>query len=687
MNLQSCRLSVLWDAPGLNFLCRACSFTSDPDPVTYDFAAACKRLQDAVNSPILQYVLSAEHLLLRTYEVKLPPIVASSYPGSTDPQAREILQKFQPVILNSCTPLYVRGDGNCLFRALSRGFFGTEKHHLHIILLSALEMASQRPFYDEQHKEFSNFLSEAEYLCESYCIEFKAASTPGSWSSITHFYAASTALKVAFRSYCPPIMNDYFMSSPLTRKICGRGVKRSAVPMAILMWSSSILPHDEGDFKPDHFVVLQKTEIRAKYVDLTANSNTTSVYERFTPVYRNDSEEALYDQSEDDDGVTAVPLAEALPDLDEVPTTSTSDFQDEDPAPPASRFPDDELISPAEAPSDEVDHEDDGQAAGGRSLTDGKFLGVLELIDTLTVSTKGLPSIPVGRKENTLFIIQNQRNIDRRAVGQGCSFSDDCGAWKPSPSPVTRMIKKGERWQSIILRGGQYGTEKRVNGKKIFVPADQQPSEEDILKVHRMYNILKADENYERRATWLEPAPTPIACVEYIGHYPGAAPHGNAKTTREPYTRTDPSVLDAIKKASNTIKPREIYEQLKRKPTEDEKQHVPGIVLFTTQQIRDIWRFCCSSPPGEGTVLGVDKTFNLGQLHVTPTVFKHLGIVRPTTNTHPIFIGPTLIHGSTFFNFIKQELEDAPKDPVIGSDKEMAIRIAAKSVFTTGSLI
>ncbi|GFR61099.1 hypothetical protein ElyMa_001837600, partial [Elysia marginata] len=364
-----------WDAPGLDILCRTCSFTSDPDPVTYDFAAACKRLQDAVKAPVF------------------------------NPQTREILQKFQPVILNSYTPLYVQGDGNCLFRALSRGFFGTEKHHLHIRLLSALEMASQRPFYDEQLKDFSNFFGEAEYLCEPYCIEFKAASTPGSWSSITRFYAASAALKVAFRSYCPPIMNDYFMSSPLTRKICDRGVKRSAIPMVIVMWSSSIVPHEEGDFKPDHFVMLQKTEIRA---------------------------------NQNDDGVTAVQIAESLPDLDKVPTTSTSDFQDKDPASPASRFPDDELISPAEAPSDEVDHEDD-------------------------------------------------------------------------------------------------------------------------------------DENYKRRATWLEPAPTPIACVEYIGHYSGAALHGNAKTTREPYTRTDPSVLNAIKKASNTIKPREIYEQLKRKPTEDER--------------------------------------------------------------------------------------------------------------------
>ncbi|GFR70921.1 hypothetical protein ElyMa_000339600 [Elysia marginata] len=249
--------------------------------------------------------------------------------------------------------------------------------------------------------------------------------------------------------------------------------------------------------------------------------------------------------------------------------------------------------------------------------------------------------------------------MDRRAVGQGCSFTDDCGAWKHSPSPVTRMIKNGVRWQSIILRGGQYGTEKRVNGKKMFVPADQQPSEEDILKAHRMYNIFKADENYKRRAT-------------------GGKQHQGGN-----------NLGDNINQLHNAIHDHPFIQEIFYR-----KQHVPGIVLFTTQQIRGIWRFCCSSPHGEGTVLGVDKTFNPGQLHVTPTVSKHLGMVRPTTNRHPIFIGPTLIHGnsdrktySTFFNFIKQELEDAPKDPVIGSDEEMAICIVAKFVFPTSNLI
>ena len=83
------------------------------------------------------------------------------------------------------------------------------------------------------------------------------------------------------------------------------------------------------------------------------------------------------------DDVIPGPPAGALMDLDEVPTSTTTDFQDEDPA------------SPAEASIDEVDHEADIQATG-RSLTDGKFLGILEMIDTLTVSKSGLPSITMG---------------------------------------------------------------------------------------------------------------------------------------------------------------------------------------------------------------------------------------------------------------------------------------------------
>jgi len=66
----------------------------------------------------------------------------------------------------------------------------------------------------------------------------------------------------------------------------------------------------------------------------------------------------------------------------------------------------------------------------------------------------------------------------------------------------------------------------------------------------------------------------------------------------------------------------------------------PVITLYSKQQITDVKRFC-----GTGrTFLGVDKTYNLGDFHVTPTVFKDLSVTRKDSGEHPITFGPTFIH-------------------------------------------
>ena len=57
-------------------------------------------------------------------------------------------------MLNDHIHLSVLGDGNCMYRALSRGLFGTENHHLHVRLLTALEIIQNRKFYDVSGKEF-----------------------------------------------------------------------------------------------------------------------------------------------------------------------------------------------------------------------------------------------------------------------------------------------------------------------------------------------------------------------------------------------------------------------------------------------------------------------------------------------------------------------------------------------------
>lgn len=83
------------------------------------------------------------------------------------------------------------------------------------------------------------------------------------------------------------------------------------------------------------------------------------------------------------------------------------------------------------------------------------------------------------------------------------------------------------------------------------------------------------------------------------------------------------------------------------------------------------------------TVLGVDKTYNLGQVHVTVTTFKNLSVTNRKTRDHPIFIGPILIHGNSdyivyshFFGHIKSVIKHNSNNyslPIIGSDQEKSI--------------
>ena len=79
-----------------------------------------------------------------------------------------------------------------------------------------------------------------------------------------------------------------------------------------------------------------------------------------------------------------------------------------------------------------------------------------------------------------------------------------------------------------------------------------------------------------------------------------------------------------------------------------------SILLHLPQQIVDIKRFCCSG----STVLGIDKTFNLGKVYATVTAFKDLRVNKRGTLEHPFFIGPSLQHCKSdyetfsFFSFI-----------------------------------
>jgi len=70
----------------------------------------------------------------------------------------------------------------------------------------------------------------------------------------------------------------------------------------------------------------------------------------------------------------------------------------------------------------------------------------------------------------------------------------------------------------------------------------------------------------------------------------------------------------------------------------------PFVIAYKPEQLTDMKRFCSTAtPPYLRTVLGVDRTFNLGPCFVTCIVglYKNMSVKRVSTQA---FLGPILLH-------------------------------------------
>ncbi|GFO26900.1 hypothetical protein PoB_005340500 [Plakobranchus ocellatus] len=89
------------------------------------------------------------------YKIDLPKSVPMSSSASTvDDLSVSILKRYHPVILESHVPVEVCGDGNYLFRAVSKGLRNTEEHYMQIRLLTTFELILNRSRYDYEHEAF-----------------------------------------------------------------------------------------------------------------------------------------------------------------------------------------------------------------------------------------------------------------------------------------------------------------------------------------------------------------------------------------------------------------------------------------------------------------------------------------------------------------------------------------------------
>lgn len=213
--------------------------------------------------------------MFKTYKIEVPSPLAEPAVGHTDKSAQQILQSLHPVILEDFIPAQVVGDGNCLYRAISRAMYGHEDNHLLLRLVTALEIAENRSNYDITAKDHVDMIRDDRVVLDTYDALLRAAARPGSFSDLLHMYAASAALNLPIHSYCPPTtFGSEFLSGPLTRRVYGRGVRQTAIPDVTIMWSQFNVPVRMRDFLPNHFTVLCKKDnndsINQPIVDLTS---------------------------------------------------------------------------------------------------------------------------------------------------------------------------------------------------------------------------------------------------------------------------------------------------------------------------------------------------------------------------------------------------------------------------------
>lgn len=69
----------------------------------------------------------------------------------------------------------------------------------------------------------------------------------------------------------------------------------------------------------------------------------------------------------------------------------------------------------------------------------------------------------------------------------------------------------------------------------------------------------------------------------------------------------------------------------------------PSIILYLENNLKDINQFCTSTARNP-SVLGIDRTFNLGACFATTLVYQHNNLIRKGKTNPPIMLAAIYLH-------------------------------------------
>ncbi|GFN76779.1 hypothetical protein PoB_000328500 [Plakobranchus ocellatus] len=203
----------------------------------------------------------------------------------------------------------------------------------------------------------------------------------------------------------------------------------------------------------------------------------------------------------------------------------------------------------------------------GKAISRDNFLPVSEVLDLLTGDTLKTvhASVPLGRKENVWFLVDNSDNVIRRKGGKKSQYWDDFGAWgngAKASTPSILYTRQNGLAIHVVKREGKYCQEKQSIGKKVYMAVEPQPASEDDFTLRRNYSKHAHSNDYVRRVMWLEEHQK--KCLyEYRGKYPDAHAHGKSANPERTgaYIRLQPQVMDKLKEDVRTQKPDQLYRE------------------------------------------------------------------------------------------------------------------------------
>jgi hypothetical protein len=150
------------------------------------------------------------------------------------PRSVSLLVRCQPSLLMTYVPARTFGDGNCLFRAVSRCLYGYEDAHLVLRLMTAVEVGLHQDLYAADSHTRHELLRSPLVACPALVNIFQELSTPGTQSCVVAMIALSSLLGVSIESVYPAGLSD--VPSPYSAVIAGRsdcGDRRMAI-----LWST-----------------------------------------------------------------------------------------------------------------------------------------------------------------------------------------------------------------------------------------------------------------------------------------------------------------------------------------------------------------------------------------------------------------------------------------------------------------